>query len=72
MNAIEHYATLNLSLVRRFKAARGRRGIEDIAKDVGISHVTIYAWLSQERITRPMCSRRSRRGSRPRKQRNHP
>lgn len=52
MNAIEQYATLNTSLMRRFKAVRGVCPIEEIAKAMGISHITIYSWLAQERITR--------------------
>ena len=48
MTVLEQYTTLSTSLMRRFEAVRGGGRIEEIAKEVGIGHVTIYAWLAQD------------------------
>ena len=52
MSVLEHNQTLSTTLMRRFTAVRGGRAIEDIAKDMGVGFVTLYAWLAQDRMTR--------------------
>lgn len=52
MTVIEQYAKLSTSLVRRFEVVRAGHSVEDIAKEIGIGHITIYAWLAQDRTTR--------------------
>ncbi len=52
MSVLGHTRTLSTSLIRRFKAVRGGRTMEDIGKEIGVGHVTLYAWLAEDRMTR--------------------
>ena len=52
MNVLEHHRTLSTSLLRRFTMVRGGRTMEEIGKAIGVGHVTLYAWLTQDRTTR--------------------
>ena len=52
MSAILQRHALSTSLLRRFKAVRNDRPIEEIATAMGLGFVTLYAWIAQDRITR--------------------
>ena len=52
MSAILQRHALSTSLLRRFKAVRNDRPIEEIATAMDLGFVTLYAWIAQDRITR--------------------